>query len=138
MNTRLLLAALLFLAGAPVVARADDAKDEAKLKERLDDLEKENDKLRSELAKANQDTKKLFDQATKAEKAAGLDFRRPTAVASPSFPAASPPVSQPAAKHANLRLKEAELEMNVSFPPPRAVRSWRVYDAQCDVTRKGR
>jgi hypothetical protein len=138
MRTRLLLAALLFLAVSPAVARAaDDAKDEAKLKERLEKLEKENEKLRSELAKAKEDTKKLFDDATKAEKAAGFDFRRPTAVASPSLPAETPPVGT-ASKHSLLRLKEAELEMGVTFGPARAVRSYRVYDASCDVVRRGR
>jgi hypothetical protein len=135
---RPLLPALLFLAVAPAVARADDAKNEAKLKARLESLEKDNEKLRSELEKANGDTKKLFDEATKAEKAAGLEFKKPTAVASPAFPAASPPVGQAASKHANLRLQSAELVMNVSFAAPRTVRSWRVYDTSCDVTRKGR
>lgn len=138
MRTRLLPAALLFLALAPAVSRADDAKDEAKLKERLDKLERENEKLRAELAKANEDTRKLFDAATKAEKAAGFDFRRPTAVAAPALPATSPPTGQPASRHSLLRLKGAELELNVSFGPPRAVRSYRVYDANCDVTRKAR
>ena len=129
----ILLAAL----SAPALAIAEE-KDDAALQKRLDQLEKENEKLTSELAKANADTKKLFDAASKAEKGAGLDFRRPTAVAASASPAGVPPVSQPATKHANVRFDEAELDMTVSFGPARNVRTWRVYDANCDVTKKGR
>jgi len=129
---------LVLLAALALPSAALAADDEAKLKKRLDTLERENAKLKEELAKANADTKKLFDAATKAEKAAGLDFRKPTAVAAQASPAGVPPVSMPATKHANVRFDEAELDMTIAFSAPRAVRTWRVHDAHCDVTKKGR
>lgn len=139
MRTRLLLAALLTCLLVPAVALAgDDGKDEAKLKERLEKLEKENEKLRDELAKHKADTKKVFDDATRAEKTAALDFRRPTAVAATSTAATVPPIRQPATKHAGVRLKSAELELKIAFRQHRMVGAWRVHDATCDVTKKGR
>lgn len=129
-----LLAAVLTLPALAAAAEPDDAA----LKKRLDTLEQENAKLKSELAKAKADTKKLFDAATNAEKAAGLSFRRPTAVAAQASPATVPPVGQPATKHAGARFDEAELEMNVSFGAARNVRTWRVHDAICDVTKRNR
>lgn len=128
----------LLLAALSVPAAANAADDDAALEKRLDRLEDENEKLKKELQKANADTKKLFDAATKAEKSAGIDFRRPTAVAAQASPAGVPPVSQPATKHAGSRLDHAELEMNVSFGPARTIRNWRVHDATCDVTKKNR
>lgn len=130
----------VFLAvlAAPSVALAADGKDEAELERRLEKLEEENAKLKAELAEAKADTRKLFDAATKAEKSAGLDFRRPTAVVVQSAPAGVPPVGQPAAKHAGLRLAHAELTLDISFGPPRSVRTWRVHDSNCDVTKKNR
>lgn len=129
----LLVAALVL----PTVAHSAE-KDEAALKKRLDQLEEDNAKLKAQLAKANADTKKLFDASTKAEKSAGLDFRRPTAVAAQSAPAGVPPVSQAPTRHATVRFQHAELDMNVSFAPSRSIRTWRVHDAVCDVTKKSR
>lgn len=130
----LLVAALAF----PAIAEAADPQDDAALKKRLDQLEDENAKLKEQLAKANADTKKLFDAATKAEKSAGIDFRRPTAVAAQASPAGVPPVSQPPSKHATARFDHADLELSASFGPARNVRTWRVHDAICDVTKKNR
>lgn len=130
----LLVAALVL----PTAARAAEKKDDAALKKRLDQLEEENAKLKEQLAKANADTRKLFDAATKAEKSAGIDFRRPSAVAAQSSPAGVPPVSQPPAKHATARFDRADLEMSASFGPARNIRTWRVHDAICDVTKKNR
>lgn len=127
---------LLLALAAPAVALAAD--DDAALKARLEKLEEENAKLKAELAKANADTKRLFDAATKAEKSAGIEFRKPTAVVAAASPAGVPPVSQPATKHANARFDEAELDLNVSFGPARTIRTWRVHDAMCDVTKKNR
>lgn len=128
--------AVLLLAVPPGASAAE--KDEAELKQKLKKLEKENDELRGKLSKAKQDTKKLFDDATRAEKAAGIEFRRPTAVVAGSTAATTPPVSQPPSKHGYVRFDEAELELKVSFAPARSVRTMRVHDATCDVTKRNR
>lgn len=137
MKLRAWVGAVAVLVVVPLCASAAE-KDEAELKERLNKLEKENDELRDKLSKANQQTKKLFDEATRAEKAAGIEFRRPTAVVSQSTAATTPPVAAPLSKHGYVRFSEAELELNVSFAASRPVRTMRVHDAVCEVTKRNR
>lgn len=132
----LLLTAPVVATAWPAAARAEES--EAELKKKLKALKKQNAKLKDELAKERADSNKRFDEATRAEKQAGLDFRRATVVASQGVPESAVPVSQPATRHASLRLDEAQLEMSVSFQPARFVRTWRVHNANCEVARKAR
>lgn len=114
------------------------AADDAKLEKRLEQLEKQNAELKEKLSKAQQDTQRLFDDATRAERAAGLSFNRATAVASQSAPAGVPPVDKPPAQHARSRLSKAELTLNASFNGARTSGSWRIYNANCAVSKKNR
>ena len=126
----------LALCLAPSAFAADN---DAKLQQKLERLEKENAELKQKLEKARQDTDKLFNDATEAERGAGLIFRqKPAMVLSPNAPATTPPVGAPPTKHGFSRLEKAELTLTVSFAAPRNQGRWRVHDMNCNVSKKNK